>query len=353
MTVITPYTLGKTLLVVDGSPASMPLLHQVLAITSGALTTTFLLVSPQNPADQAHFQELLAPILATYRSRSPVVRVVSPETGDEVVQTIVACANDLGSQLIAIAIAEPGDRSMRSPSKSLGEDVSLRVTVPVLTVSPDATQEKSILIQRIVIPFDGSKVSQHAFPVAVQFARQLGVPIQLVMVLDPMHALPPAYAYLSPLNRDRHEALASLQFEANQALNNAESIIRQQEIPVHSALLSGSIRRCLVDAIRPGDLVVIAVHGKGDGPGTRYSMIAHRLVQSCPAPVVSIHTPVSSLVDDACQAHWDLASPARAPIQPAIPRSMISKRINPARASPSDTMIRSATQPELHPQQSL
>jgi nucleotide-binding universal stress UspA family protein len=113
--------------------------------------------------------------------------------------------------------------------------------------------------KRILVPLDGSSRSAQVSPIAAGIARTTGVPVHLVMVIDPSRVLPPAYAY-DPAPWD---VIVGLRESAHWALRQAEEPLMREGICVESSLLYGPVNTVLQSAMAPGDMVIMRTRGIG------------------------------------------------------------------------------------------
>jgi nucleotide-binding universal stress UspA family protein len=117
------------------------------------------------------------------------------------------------------------------------------------------------MFQRIVIGLDGSKVSETALHMGVELARRLDVPLHLVRVADlaVVHwgasQAAAAYAELS-------EEMVREKEKAARYLETVEQPLRDEGLRVTTEVRSGLAARQLADAAGPGDLLVVASHGR-------------------------------------------------------------------------------------------
>ncbi|HWV35768.1 MAG TPA: universal stress protein [Thermomicrobiales bacterium] len=175
------------------------------------------------------------------------------------------------------------------PAGHLDEDclpaqVALDSPIPVLLVRTHPG-ERGIFppsFTRLLIPTDGSTRSTQSLPFAARLASRLRLPVQFVMVIDPMQALPPAYAY----DPGAEELIAGLREDAHWALKRGEQMLARHGIAVNSSLLYGPVVACITESVRKGDLVLLTTHGRGNAPAGRLGSVAKRMVAEIPDPMV-------------------------------------------------------------------
>ncbi len=295
-------TLDSMLVAFDGSSSSARTVSLALAMSSAAQNLTLMLFTrePEHAAGEA--VSSLPPPLSEHGDKHPTIEIARLAPGEDLAKSIVTTAHDLHSNMIVIAFEDhepqPNGR-LASEARSVGEEVTLNANIPVMVLRPDMVRKTGVPTgtRRILVPLDGSAISRESLPVAVTLARQFDAPVHLVTVVDPVSALPPAYAYLSSNDPDRQDAVAGLQREANDALNRAEAVFRHEDIQVTSDLIYGTTGRCLISAIQDGDLLVMTTHGIGNASRSRFGSMALHTIRESPVPVVVVHPPVTRAAD--------------------------------------------------------
>lgn len=119
--------------------------------------------------------------------------------------------------------------------------------------------------RRIVLPLDGSPVAERAIPYAETLAQLTGAPLHLVRVIDPMH---PGSALGSMLAVDALSLEVWLEGErsaAREYLERLQSDLQARQHQVTVDCVEGSTVNSVLATIQPGDLLVMATHGRG-GP---------------------------------------------------------------------------------------
>ena len=117
------------------------------------------------------------------------------------------------------------------------------------------------MFERIVVGLDGSQVSETALRMGAELARQLNLPLHLVRVADlavvhwGANEAAAEYAELS-------EETVREKERATQYLATVEQPLRDEGLHVTTEVRSGLAARELTDAAGPGDLLVVASHGR-------------------------------------------------------------------------------------------
>jgi nucleotide-binding universal stress UspA family protein len=288
----TPYLFNRVLIACDGAPDSSEMVRYALeAIDHPQQLTIVSLGQCVDPA-AAGASTRLHNVLAGFADWQPSLKELSPDEQEDPARTILEAAQELNSNIIILAIQKHAF-PCACGAQTVSEQVALRSDIPVMVLHPESLDRspRRTSPARIVVPLDGSAVSRQALPVAGALAARFGIPMHLLTVIDPVTALPPAYAYLPGDDPDRHDAIASLQYNANQVLNQVEAELRCTTLPVDSELVYGPIRQCLTGATREGDLVVMTTHGQGNATRSRLGSVALHAIREASVPVIVLHAP--------------------------------------------------------------
>lgn len=141
---------------------------------------------------------------------------------------------------------------------------------------------------RIVVPLDGSELAQWALPEASAIARLSQAPLHLVRIVDltqldryGLHALDGRAAAVQHLIADEvAQATADLERTAAQ--------LRAQGLSVTTEVRQGGVIFELQQVARPGDLYVIASHGRGGVVRWLLGSVAEELVRRSLVPVLFV-----------------------------------------------------------------
>jgi nucleotide-binding universal stress UspA family protein len=170
---------------------------------------------------------------------------------------------------------------------SVADRVARHAPVPTLLIRGHDAAAGPPRVARVIVPLDGSALAARALPVAASVARDLGVPIHLVRVLDDDvvrasvaagPAAAGAYARAQEETRRRAEEDLARQAQA----------LRGQDLTASVAILTGRPGEALIDAIAPTDLVVMTTHGRGGVRRWLLGSVADKLVREAAAPVLLV-----------------------------------------------------------------
>lgn len=144
------------------------------------------------------------------------------------------------------------------------------------------------MYKRIVVPLDGSDLAEQALVTAEDLARTTGAPMHLVRVVDfPSSSF--NYVYGAMIES---QAIA-MQLEDERAL--AESYLHEvsrsiegRGIQVTTEVRHGVAIQELVDAMKPGDLYVVASHGRSGVARWFLGSVAEEIMRRATVPVLLV-----------------------------------------------------------------
>ena len=121
------------------------------------------------------------------------------------------------------------------------------------------------MYKRILVPLDGSDLTDRAIPASLDLARQLGATV-IGFVADPLPPLPSSPRNESLLRDELRRHAASTQAHAEGILKRFEAAAREAGVPfegwhdeaprVHKAILAAA-------EAREADMIVMVTHGRG------------------------------------------------------------------------------------------
>lgn len=206
---------------------------------------------------------------------------------------ILRAAEDFGAGMIVMTTHGRGALG-RWAFGSVADKVTRLAPVPVLVVHPNGEDRTPgmPLVGRVVVPLDGSELAASALPAAEALARRLGLPIHLVSVVDadrlvPVELAPAAAFGASVIERD----LADMTAAAREALASHGERLRAAGVTTTWAVWEGSPYLVLADALRPGDVVVMASRGQRGMARWLLGSVSEKLIREGPAPVLLIPAP--------------------------------------------------------------
>jgi nucleotide-binding universal stress UspA family protein len=207
-------------------------------------------------------------------------------SGDPAEQ-ILRVVRDLGVGMIVMTTHGRGALD-RLAFGSVADAVTRHSPVPVMVVRPGELPPQPVM-RRLAVPLDGSSLSESALPFAQSLARRLGVPVRLVTAIDPVSLVPSAVAPALAFDAEIYdETLATLRTEATSWLTEASEKLREAGIEASWEILDGSPYAAITDALKAGDVVVMASHGRGGVRRMLLGSVAEKLIREGKAPVMLV-----------------------------------------------------------------
>lgn len=144
------------------------------------------------------------------------------------------------------------------------------------------------MYRRIVVPLDGSELAEQALPQAEALAHLTGAPLNFVRVIDPagqgtlrtvmFHT--DALAFQLLLEEERSAA--------RDYLERIEQDVRDRSLTVTVEYRQGPAADELLAILQPGDLLVMATHGRGGLARWFLGSVAEAVVRRTSAPVLLV-----------------------------------------------------------------
>jgi nucleotide-binding universal stress UspA family protein len=156
------------------------------------------------------------------------------------------------------------------------------------------------VLQQILLPTDGSELSELAVPVAEMIARAQGASITLARVVRyPSWMLDDQTEYITPENYE--ELVGSLDLGAQEDLNRIAAQVK--DVPVKTEVLHGTPGAALLDLeeqLHP-DLLVMASHGRTGLARFTMGSVADLMIREGAVPVMLVrsHEAVASKLENA------------------------------------------------------
>ena len=147
------------------------------------------------------------------------------------------------------------------------------------------------MYQRIVVPLDGSKLAEEALPDAERLARLMDAPMHLLRVVD-LTQLPwygqfgGAMEYVAS-----EQALAADDEAAASYLQTVAERMTASGLSVVTEVRRGPTSRVLIAATRPGDLIVMASHGRSGMTRWFLGSVAEEILRHASVPILLVKAP--------------------------------------------------------------
>ncbi|HET8524279.1 MAG TPA: universal stress protein [Thermomicrobiales bacterium] len=212
--------------------------------------------------------------------------VVSGDPADEILRV----AGERKCSMIVMASHGRGALG-RWTFGSVADRVARTSSVPVMIVRPqDAMPEIALpVIRRVLVPLDGSKLSQEALPVAGSIASRLGISVLLVRVINVTQALAPYPSMAAAYPPEVYQQLeADMRTDAQNSLDPAAKTLTSQGVEVSTAVESGGAAHSIEDATEQGDIIVMTSHGRSGIRRWLLGSVAEQLVRHATVPVILV-----------------------------------------------------------------
>jgi nucleotide-binding universal stress UspA family protein len=164
------------------------------------------------------------------------------------------------------------------------------------------------MYERIVVPLDGSDIAEQALAPAEDMARRLGVPLHLLRVADVSGS---DYTYVYGYMVDAHQMAERMDLDrklASEYLDEITRSLQERGFAASSELRIGDTVKELVAAMAPGDLYVMASHGRSGIARWYLGSVAETIVRTATVPVMLIRAETSHSTKSSRAFH----QPARA-----------------------------------------
>jgi len=157
-------------------------------------------------------------------------------------------------------------------------------------VGPEGTIANDVSVSRIVAPVDGSPLSRTALPVAAELGIQAGVGVFAVNVVTPaLDEYPATMTGLSPMPANYSAEVAeALETQAREMITDVVSELVSLGAGAAGEVYIGTVSNTLTGLLKPGDILVIASHGRQGLPRWVLGSTATKLIQHGAAPIVVV-----------------------------------------------------------------
>lgn len=214
-------------------------------------------------------------------------------SGDPTEQ-ILQLAVDRGADLIVIASHGRGALG-RWTFGSVADRLARSSVVPVLIVRPtDGDIEHKVVpeIKRILVPTDGSVLSEAATTEAALLAKHLNRPLVLLRAIFPEAELAPSAGFDAIYAPEVYNELSkSLETDAKATLDRIAESLRNEGVEVEIALVHGPAAQTIQDTAKSDDLIVMTSHGRSGFRRWLIGSVAEKLVRTAPCPVILVRAP--------------------------------------------------------------
>ena len=239
----------------------------------------------------AHAEEHLASIQDKWCADRDRVELVigRGDPADEILR--IAAEN--GADIIIMSSHGQGAVG-RFVSGSVADQIVRTAPLPVMIIGPDGDLSPKQTIRRVILPMDGSEMSQRAIPIAEELASQAGADVYVVSVISPVANLADAQANAIDAN------LVSQSFQQAAAyVSEVVDSLRNRGVPAGGDVLTGRVAPSISGALEPGDVLVMTSQSRTFLHRWAMGSNAMKLVSTGQAPVVVLNREcLDALADD-------------------------------------------------------
>ena len=157
------------------------------------------------------------------------------------------------------------------------------------------------MLKHILLPTDGSALSERAVPLAETIARAQGASITAVRVVEPLGWIHDDLSdYVSTESYQR--LLQQIERTANRRLERLGEYLRQGGFPTNTVLLTGAPEAELLEYTQQHhpDLVVMSTHGYSGMVRSALGSVTDRLLRDGVAPVLAVRPSGDALTPLRC-----------------------------------------------------
>lgn len=203
-------------------------------------------------------------------------RVVRGDPAERILSTAQALRPDY------LAMATHGRSGVsRLVRGSVAERVVRHASVPVLLVNPLAPgppHEVARPFRRVLVPLDGSRLSEQVLPHVERLASAYGSEVQLLRVEPYQVTFAPA-----PVAEPSWDPRA-----LEQSLEPAVARLARAGLTVRAASAHGVVAAEILRAAQGSDLVAMTTHGRGGLSRWWFGSVAEQVVRHCTTPLLVV-----------------------------------------------------------------
>lgn len=227
-----------------------------------------------------HFGQYLDSVKAKLSGVRVDTMIRAGDASDEIIQAV----NETGARLLVIATHGRSGIGRWFYGSTAGH-LLRNAPVPVLAVGPHALERPraDATYGHIMVPLDGSELSERALPVAVTLAKAVGARISLVRAV---RWAVQAYPYSLP---DAYVPQVDQELEAGAKKYLQRMQSQVSGVEAHSFVVRGAVAEGLIDFVdkEAADLVVMTTHARAGLARAALGSVADRMLQAN-APVLLI-----------------------------------------------------------------
>lgn len=147
------------------------------------------------------------------------------------------------------------------------------------------------MYRKIIVPLDGSNLAAQALVHARELAQRLAVPLHLVRVVDAYVINRIGATGLAFDSSAVAELVAEEEQDATAFMDQQVAALRDQGLDVTGAVVRGPVAAAIVASAEPGDLIVIASHGRTGLRRWFFGSVAEEVLRQATVPVLLLRHP--------------------------------------------------------------
>ena len=286
---------SKILVPLDGSELAEAIIPYVgrLASTLGAELVMFSAIDPGLERNQEALRqatENAANYHHEVQTRSSISAISQVEPG-EPYQAIVKAQSDLGCDLVAMS-THGRTGIMRGVLGSVSDRVLHLIDVPILLFSPqgvsqDPTGGSSPKVESIVVPLDGSELSEEVVPYVEQLAIELSA---RVILLQSISVRTPEDPFGGGYVVDPAPVEEELAKQAESYLSSISKILSDKGVEVQQQVLFDTPHSAIIQVAQsnPNSLVAMGTRGQSGVTRLIVGSVTSRVVRECGSPILVV-----------------------------------------------------------------
>ncbi|MCU0704191.1 MAG: universal stress protein [Fimbriiglobus sp.] len=214
------------------------------------------------------------------------------EPTDSIAGTLIRYAESVAADLTLMTSRSHGPMS-RFLFGSVADDYLRRAPGPTLLVQGDAATAPDPTVEprvgRVVVPLDGSALSEQAVTPALTLFDWYGCEITLLLVLDAVDDLRQLMERVDGLTSHHWTAQSALPI-ASEYLQRVADRLRQETSKVRTKVVEhgSAADAILAEAADPTTAVALATHGRGGLTRMIFGSVADKVVRGAAGPVMVV-----------------------------------------------------------------
>lgn len=251
----------------------------------GSLTPGDALAIRERAGDEA--EAALALAAAAFPAGTPVTTEV--RFGDDPAAIII---DEAGRGDVIVMTTHGRGAVGRVMFGSVADRVARHAVTPVLIARPELA---AVEPARVVVPVDGSPRAEDAIPAAAAIARDLGLPLVLLRIVDLTEILRDIRVDHPTIDATTDESVwddsrRDVEAAANRHLSALASPLEASGLRVLTRVATGSPAQGILDAVESTDLIVMTSHGRAGLSRWLIGSVADKLIREAPAPVLLVRS---------------------------------------------------------------